>query len=146
MSLIGIIVGLLLFDQPIDVMVMVGLILLAGVVVNNAIVLIDFIQLTIERGSSRIEAVVESCRTRLRPILMTTMTTVLGMLPLSLGIGEGSEIYRGMAITVMFGLSFSTILTLVIIPILFTLVEDFIEKLAKVLKKLFNKGYVTTNS
>ena len=65
MSLIGIIVGLLLFDQPIDVMVMVGLILLAGVVVNNAIVLIDFIQLTIERGSSRIEAVVESCRTRL---------------------------------------------------------------------------------
>lgn len=139
MSLIGIIVGLLLFDQPIDVMVMVGLILLAGVVVNNAIVLIDFIQLTIERGSGRIEAVVESCRTRLRPILMTTMTTVLGMLPLSLGIGEGSEIYRGMAITVMFGLSFSTILTLVIIPILFTLVEDFIEKLGKVLKKLFNK-------
>lgn len=139
MSLIGIIVGLLLFDQPIDVMVMVGLILLAGVVVNNAIVLIDFIQLTIERGSGRIEAVVESCRTRLRPILMTTMTTVLGMLPLSLGIGEGSEIYRGMAITVMFGLSFSTILTLVIIPILFTLVEDFIEKLGKVLKKLFNR-------
>ena len=139
MSLIGIIVGLLLFDQPIDVMVMVGLILLAGVVVNNAIVLIDFIQLTIERGSGRIEAVVESCRTRLRPILMTTMTTVLGMLPLSLGIGEGSEIYRGMAITVMCGLSFSTILTLVIIPILFTLVEDFIEKLGKVLKKLFNK-------
>ena len=141
MSLIGIIVGLLLFDQPIDVMVMVGLILLAGVVVNNAIVLIDFIQLTIERGSSRIEAVVESCRTRLRPILMTTMTTVLGMLPLSLGIGEGSENYRGMAITVMFGLSFSTILTLVIIPILFTLVEDFIEKLGKVLKKLFNRKY-----
>ena len=70
---------------------------------------------------------------------MTTMTTVLGMLPLSLGIGEGSENYRGMAITVMFGLSFSTILTLVIIPILFTLVEDFIEKLGKVLKKLFNK-------
>lgn len=139
MSLIGIIVGLLLFDQPIDVMVMVGLILLAGVVVNNAIVLIDFIQLTIERGSGRIEAVVESCRTRLRPILMTTMTTVLGMLPLSLGIGEGFENYRGMAITVMFGLSFSTILTLVIIPILFTLVEDFIEKLGKVLKKLFNK-------
>ena len=139
MSLIGIIVGLLLFDQPIDGMVMVGLILLAGVVVNNAIVLIDFIQLTIERGSGRIEAVVESCRTRLRPILMTTMTTVLGMLPLSLGIGEGSEIYRGMAITVMFGLSFSTILTLVIIPILFTLVEDFIEKLGKVLKKLFNR-------
>lgn len=140
LSLIGIIIGLILFGQPIDVMVMVGLILLAGVVVNNAIVLIDFIQLTIERGSDRIEAVIESCRTRLRPILMTTMTTVLGMLPLSLGIGEGSEIYRGMAITVMFGLSFSTILTLVIIPILFTLVEDFIEKVAGLIKRFGKKS------
>ena len=70
---------------------------------------------------------------------MTTMTTVLGMLPLSLGIGEGSEVYRGMAITVMCGLTFSTLLTLVVIPILFTLVEDFIEKVANFLKKLFNK-------
>ncbi|WP_291258578.1 efflux RND transporter permease subunit [Fusobacterium sp.] len=140
LSLIGIIVGLLLSNQPIDIMVMVGLILLAGIVVNNAIVLIDFIQLTIERGSGRIEAVVESCRTRLRPILMTTMTTVLGMLPLSLGIGEGSEIYRGMAITVMFGLTFSTILTLVIIPILFTLVEDFIEKMSNLIKKVGKKS------
>ena len=140
LSLIGIIVGLLVSNQPIDIMVMVGLILLAGIVVNNAIVLIDFIQLTIERGSDRTDAVIESCRTRLRPILMTTMTTVLGMLPLSLGIGEGSEIYRGMAITVMFGLSFSTILTLVIIPILFTLVEDFIEKLGNLIKKIGKKS------
>lgn len=129
LALIGIIWGLIVFGQSVDVMVMIGLILLAGVVVNNAIVLIDFIQLTIERGKSRTDAVLESCRTRLRPIMMTTMTTVLGMLPLSLGIGEGSEIYRGMAITVMCGLTFSTLLTLVVIPILFTLVEDFIEKL-----------------
>lgn len=139
LALIGIIWGLIVFGQAVNVMVMIGLILLAGVVVNNAIVLIDFIQLTIERGSSRTEAVLESCRTRLRPILMTTMTTVLGMLPLSLGIGEGSEVYRGMAITVMCGLTFSTLLTLVVIPILFTLVEDFIEKVANFLKKLFNK-------
>lgn len=139
LALIGIIWGLIVFGQAVNVMVMIGMILLAGVVVNNAIVLIDFIQLTIERGSNRTEAVLESCRTRLRPILMTTMTTVLGMLPLSLGIGEGSEVYRGMAITVMCGLTFSTLLTLVIIPILFTLVEDFIEKVANFLKKLFNK-------
>lgn len=139
LALIGIIWGLIVFGQAVNVMVMIGLILLAGVVVNNAIVLIDFIQLTIERGSNRTEAVLESCRTRLRPILMTTMTTVLGMLPLSLGIGEGSEVYRGMAITVMCGLTFSTLLTLVVIPILFTLVEDFIEKVANFLKKLFNK-------
>lgn len=139
LALIGIIWGLIVFGQAVNVMVMIGMILLAGVVVNNAIVLIDFIQLTIERGSNRTEAVLESCKTRLRPILMTTMTTVLGMLPLSLGIGEGSEVYRGMAITVMCGLTFSTLLTLVIIPILFTLVEDFIEKVANFLKKLFNK-------
>ncbi len=139
LALIGIIWGLIVFGQAVNVMVMIGMILLAGVVVNNAIVLIDFIQLTIERGSNRTEAVLESCRTRLRPILMTTMTTVLGMLPLSLGIGEGSEVYRGMAITVMCGLIFSTLLTLVVIPILFTLVEDFIEKVANFLKKLFNK-------
>jgi len=139
LALVGIIWGLIVFGQAVNVMVMIGMILLAGVVVNNAIVLIDFIQLTIERGSSRTEAVIESCRTRLRPILMTTMTTVLGMLPLSLGIGEGSEVYRGMAITVMCGLTFSTLLTLVVIPILFTIVEDFIEKLAKLLKKLFNR-------
>ena len=139
LALIGIIWGLIVFGQAVNVMVMIGMILLAGVVVNNAIVLIDFIQLTIERGSNRTEAVLESCRTRLRPILMTTMTTVLGMLPLSLGIGEGSEVYRGMAITVMCGLTFSTLLTLVVIPILFTLVEDFIEKIANFLKKLFNK-------
>ena len=139
LALIGIIWGLIVFGQAVNVMVMIGMILLAGVVVNNAIVLIDFIQLTIERGSNRTEAVLESCRTRLRPILMTTMTTVLGMLPLSLGIGEGSEVYRGMAITVMCGLTFSTLLTLVVIPILFTLVEDFTEKVANFLKKLFNK-------
>lgn len=139
LALIGIIWGLIVFGQAVNVMVMIGMILLAGVVVNNAIVLIDFIQLTIERGSNRTEAVLESCRTRLRPILMTTMTTVLGMLPLSLGIGEGSEVYRGMAITVMCGLTFSTLLTLVVIPVLFTLVEDFIEKVANFLKKLFNK-------
>ncbi|MDO4588702.1 MAG: efflux RND transporter permease subunit [Fusobacterium sp.] len=138
LALIGIVWGLLVMGQPIDIMVMIGLILLAGVVVNNAIVLIDFIKMTRERGHERTEAVVESCRTRLRPILMTTMTTVLGMLPLALGIGEGSEIYRGMAITVMFGLSFSTLLTLVVIPILYTLIEDMNNAILRFLKKIYN--------
>ena len=138
LALIGIVWGLFIMGQPIDIMVMIGLILLAGVVVNNAIVLIDFIKMTRERGSERTEAVVESCRTRLRPILMTTMTTVLGMLPLALGIGEGAEIYRGMAITVMFGLSFSTLLTLVVIPILYTLIEDMNNAILRFLKKIYN--------
>ena len=139
LALIGVLWGLILTNQAVNIMVMIGVILLAGVVVNNAIVLIDFIKMTRERGSERQEAVIESCRTRLRPILMTTMTTVLGMLPLSLGLGEGSEIYRGMAITVMFGLTFSTLLTLVVIPILYTLIEDMNNAILKFLKKVYNK-------
>ena len=139
LALIGVVIGLLVTNQPIDVMVMIGVIMLAGVVVNNAIVLIDFIQMTRERGSDREEAVIESCRTRLRPILMTTMTTVFGMLPLAMGMGEGSEIYRGMAITTMFGLSFSTLLTLVVIPIFYTLVEDMNKAIIRFVKKIFGK-------
>ena len=135
LALIGVLWGLLVTNQPVNIMVMIGVILLAGVVVNNAIVLIDFIKMTRERGSERQEAVIESCRTRLRPILMTTMTTVLGMLPLSLGIGEGSEIYRGMAVTVMFGLTFSTLLTLIVIPILYTMVEDMNNAILRFIKK-----------
>ena len=139
LALIGVIFGLIVTNQPIDVMVMIGVIMLAGIVVNNAIVLIDFIKMTRERGSEREEAVIESCRTRFRPILMTTMTTVFGMLPLSLGIGEGSEIYRGMAITTMFGLAFSTLLTLVVIPIFYTLVEDMNNAVLRFIKKIFRK-------
>lgn len=139
LALIGVVIGLLVTNQPIDVMVMIGIIMLAGVVVNNAIVLIDFIKMTRERGSNRETAVIESCRTRLRPILMTTMTTVFGMLPLAMGMGEGSEIYRGMAITTMFGLSFSTLLTLVVIPIFYTLVEDMNNAIIRFVKKIFGK-------
>ena len=135
LALIGVLWGLILTNQAVNIMVMIGVILLAGVVVNNAIVLIDFIKMTRERGSERQEAVIESCRTRLRPILMTTMTTVLGMLPLSLGIGEGAEIYRGMAITVMFGLTFSTLLTLVVIPILYTMIEDMNNAVLRFIKR-----------
>ncbi len=139
LAFIGILLGLFLTGQPVDVMVMVGIIMLAGIVVNNAIVLIDFIKLTMERGTARQEAVIESCRTRLRPILMTTMTTVLGMLPLSLGLGQGAEIYKGLAVTVMFGLSFSTILTLVVIPVLFTLVDDANKKVGGFIKGKYEK-------
>lgn len=135
LALIGVIWGLVMFGQSLDVMVMIGIILLAGIVVNNAIVLIDFIKMLRERGYERSEAIIESCTTRLRPILMTTLTTVLGMLPMSLGIGEGAEIYRGMALTVMFGLSFSTILTLVVIPILYTFIDDMNEAISKAIKK-----------
>ena len=96
---------------------------LAGIVVNNAIVLIDYIKILLEREIPLKEAILEAGRTRLRPIFMTTMTTVFGMIPLSLGIGQGSEMYKGMAIAVIFGLIFSTLLTLILIPVLFYVYE-----------------------
>ncbi|MDR1832449.1 MAG: efflux RND transporter permease subunit [Fusobacteriaceae bacterium] len=137
LAVVGVVYGLILMKLPIDVMALIGVIMLAGVVVNNAIVLVDFIKMMRERGLSRTEAVLESCRTRLRPIVMTTATTILGTLPLSLGIGEGSEIYQGMGVTVMFGLTFSTLLTLVVIPILYTLAEDINLKISGVLKAIY---------
>ena len=137
LALIGVIWGLVVLRQPIDIMVMIGVILLAGVVVNNAIVLIDFIKTMRTRGYDKEYAIIYSCETRLRPILMTTMTTVFGMIPMALGLGEGSEFYKGMAITVIFGLAFSTILTLVLIPILYSVVDSFTTKMAAKLKGFF---------
>ena len=137
LALIGVIWGLVVLRQPIDIMVMIGVILLAGVVVNNAIVLIDFIKTMRTRGYDKEYAIIYSCETRLRPILMTTMTTVFGMIPMALGLGEGSEFYRGMAITVIFGLAFSTILTLVLIPILYSVVDSFTTKMTAKLKGVF---------
>ncbi len=139
LAMIGVYIGLIITNKPFDMMVMIGIIMLAGTVVNNAIVLIDYIEILRERGEERDLAIKEACATRLRPILMTTMTTVLGMVPMALGIGEGAEIYSGMAITVMFGLSFSTLLTLVVIPILYVLVEDFNNKIFAFISKFSSK-------
>lgn len=128
LSVSGVMIGLIVTQYKFNIMVMVGIIMLAGIVVNNAIVLIDYINLLRAKGEKLLEAVKESGSTRLRPILMTTLTTVFGMIPLALGIGDGSEIYQGMAIAVIFGLVFSTILTLVYIPVLYMMVENRKEK------------------
>jgi len=109
--------------SAISVVVFIGLILLAGIVVNNAIVLIDFINKTRAGGAEKIEAILTAGRARLRPILMTTLTTVLGLLPLALGIGEGAELRAPMAITVIGGLTVSTMLTLLVIPVVYALID-----------------------
>lgn len=123
LALIGSVLGLAVTGSTISVVVFIGAILLAGIVVNNAIVLIDFINQLRAQGMSKIEALVEGGRLRLRPILMTTVTTVLGLLPLALGIGEGAEIRAPMAITVIGGLTVSTLLTLVVIPVVYATVD-----------------------
>ncbi|HEX6928680.1 MAG TPA: efflux RND transporter permease subunit [Gammaproteobacteria bacterium] len=124
LALIGAVFALWITDSTISVVVFIGLMMLAGIVVNNAIVLIDMINQLRTRGIARHAAVVESGRTRLRPIIMTMMTTVLGLLPMAIGLGEGGEIRAPMAITVIGGLTVSTFLTLVFIPVLYTLLED----------------------
>ena len=115
----GVALGNLLHNLAIGMMSMVGIIILLGIVVKNGIVLIDYTILCQERGMSVRDSSVTAARSRLRPILMTTLTTVLGMLPLAWGTGEGSEMWRGLGVTVAWGLSISTLITLVIIPVLY---------------------------
>lgn len=121
LALVGVIVVLWVGNIPVSIMVFLGLIILAGIVVNNAIVLIDYINTLRDRGLELSHAITEAGRARLRPILMTTLTTVLGLVPMALGLGEGAEIRAPMAITVIVGLSVSTLLTLVVIPTLYYL-------------------------
>ena len=123
LALVGAVLGLWVTGSTLSVVVFIGLIMLAGIVVNNAIVLVDLINQLRAQGIKKHEAIKEAGRLRLRPILMTTLTTTLGLLPLALGFGEGSEIRAPMAITVIGGLLVSTLLTLVVIPVMYDLMD-----------------------
>lgn len=123
LALIGAVFALLLTGNTISVVVFIGLIMLAGIVVNNAIVLIDYINQLRRKGVAKSEAIKEAGQVRLRPIMMTTLTTALGLLPLALGFGEGAEVRAPMAITVIGGLLVSTMLTLVVIPVVYSIVD-----------------------
>lgn len=117
LALIGVLLTLYFGGWTLNILVFIGLIMLAGIVVNNAIVLVDYInRLRRERCIEKMEAIQTACGVRFRPILMTTLTTVLGVLPMALGIGEGAEIRVPLAITLIAGLSSSTLLTLIVIP------------------------------
>ncbi|MDR2495531.1 MAG: efflux RND transporter permease subunit [Tannerellaceae bacterium] len=118
-AFVGVLLGLYVTGTALGVMALIGVIMLIGIVVKNGIVLIDYTILCRERGMSVIQACVAAGRSRLRPVLMTSMSTVLGMLPLAMGTGEGSEMWRGLGITVAWGLSVSTLITLIIIPVVY---------------------------
>jgi HAE1 family hydrophobic/amphiphilic exporter-1 len=122
LAAIGVIFTLLVTGKPLSVVVFIGVILLAGIVVNNGIVLIDYINTLRREGMAKMEAVRTAGRVRLRPILMTTLTTVLGLMPMALGFGEGAEIRAPMALTVIGGLAVGSILTLFVIPSLYSVV------------------------
>lgn len=123
LALIGVILFLYLLNIPASIVVFLGLIMLAGIVVNNAIVLVDYINQLRDKGMEKIEAIKSAGKIRLRPILMTTSTTVLGLLPMAIGMGDGAEIRTPMAITVIIGLISATILTLVVIPTVYAVLD-----------------------
>ncbi len=123
LALIGAVFALWITGSKISVVVFIGSILLAGIVVNNAIVLIDRINQIRKRGEEKVTAIVEAGKQRMRPILMTMLTTSLGLLPLAIGLGEGAEIRAPMAITVIGGLTVSTFLTLIVIPVVYSLLD-----------------------
>ena len=120
-AIVGVLIGLAVNNMALDVMAMIGILILVGIVVKNGIVLIDYAILCRERGMDVNTAVTTASQQRLRPILMTTLTTVLGMIPMALGSGEGAEMWNGLGITVSWGLTVSTLITLVLIPTLYAI-------------------------
>jgi HAE1 family hydrophobic/amphiphilic exporter-1 len=123
LALVGAVLALFITGTTINIVAFIGVIMLAGIVVNNAIVLVDLINQLREQGKARMEAILEAGTARLRPILMTSLTTTLGLLPMAMGFGEGSEVRTPMAITVIGGLAVSTMLTLVVIPVVYSLMD-----------------------
>ena len=118
-AIIGVLIGISVHGMALDVMALIGILILVGIVVKNGIVLIDYAILCHDRGMDINTAVTTASRQRLRPILMTTLTTVLGMVPMAIGTGEGAEMWNGLGITVSWGLTVSTLITLVLIPTLY---------------------------
>ncbi|HEX7719567.1 MAG TPA: efflux RND transporter permease subunit, partial [Woeseiaceae bacterium] len=123
LALVGAVFALFLTGTTVNVVAFIGVIMLVGIVVNNAILLVDLINRLRGDGMEKTAAILEAGRSRLRPILMTTLTTVLGLLPMAIGFGEGAEVRTPMAITVIGGLLVSTLLTLVVIPVVYSLLD-----------------------
>lgn len=124
LSLIGVFLALFLFKSTLNLFSIIGIIMLMGLVTKNAILLIDFIKKAMDQGVSRYDAILQAGKTRLRPILMTTSAMVMGMVPLALGLGEGGEQSAPMAHAVIGGVITSTLLTLVVVPVIFTYLDD----------------------
>ena len=118
-ALVGVLLGLWATGTPLGIMGLLGILMLVGIVVNNGIILVDYTRLLQGRGMAILDAAVAAGRSRMRPILMTTLTTVMGMVPMAIGTGVGSEMWNSLGMTVACGLSFSTLITLFLIPVLY---------------------------
>lgn len=138
LSLIGVFLALFLFNSTMNLFSIIGIIMLMGLVTKNAILLIDFIKKAIDRGETRFDAIIAAGTTRLRPILMTTSAMVMGMVPLALGLGEGGEQSAPMAHAVIGGVITSTLLTLVVVPVIFTYLDDFKNFMLRQVRKIMS--------
>ena len=123
LAAIGVVVALAISGRSVSIVAMIGVVMLAGIVVNNAIVLIDAVNQLRRKGMRKEDALVEAGLSRLRPILMTSLTTILGLLPMAIGLGEGAELRAPLAVTVIGGLTVATLLTLIVIPVVYSLLD-----------------------
>jgi len=130
LALVGAVLALVITGQGMNTMSLIGVVILVGIVVNDAIVKVDFINQTRARGASVRDAILEAGRVRLRPIVMTTVTTILGLTPMALGIGRGSDLRAPLAIAVIGGLAVATALTLIVVPVVYQAVEQVRVRLA----------------
>ncbi|WLR43093.1 efflux RND transporter permease subunit [Bacillus carboniphilus] len=131
LMIVGVSIALVLTNTPLSLTVIIGIIVLAGIVVNNAIVIVDYINQLKEDGMKSYDAIVKAVKVRLRPVLMTASTTILGLLPLAIGLGEGTEINQPLGVSVIGGLITSTLLTLLVIPVVYSLFDKQTRKLNK---------------
>ena len=138
LSLIGVFLALFLFNSTMNLFSIIGIIMLMGLVTKNAILLIDFIKKAMDHGVDRYQAIIDAGKTRLRPILMTTSAMVMGMIPLALGLGEGGEQSAPMAHAVIGGVITSTLLTLVVVPVIFTYLDDFKNFMLRQVRKIMS--------
>ncbi|WP_313346550.1 efflux RND transporter permease subunit [Sedimentibacter sp.] len=135
LALSGGFIGLFITGLHLNVIGIIGLIILVGIVVNNAIVLVDYINNRRNKGEDRTSAIMKAGPIRIRPIMMTALTTILGLVPMALGIGEGAELTQSMGVVVIGGLALSTVLTLVVVPVMYTIFDD----IANFFKRKFTK-------
>ena len=115
----GVFIALWISGTPLSMIALIGAIMLVGIVVKNGIVMVDYTNLLIERGTSMLDAVVAAGKSRLRPVLMTSLTTIFGMVPMAMGWGDGSELWQPMGVAVIGGLTCSTFLTLLVVPTIY---------------------------
>ncbi|MHB1458682.1 MAG: efflux RND transporter permease subunit, partial [Armatimonadota bacterium] len=139
MALVGAILAIIVTGESLNIISMIGIIMLIGLVTKNAILLVDYTNTLRRRGMERNPAILEAGPTRLRPILMTTFAMIFGMLPTALKLGRGSEMRAPMAIAVIGGLIISTLLTLVVIPVMYTLMDDFVNWVYKLKMRWRNR-------